>query len=405
LNVKYEKEIRFCLGCAMVTLPDGKETARRCKEYDYSGKTILSVKDYARRMEAEIRRVKNLPAGGSGWVFDAAPSIVFEDDNLNRLNRVGDKTRDQLLKLGYDKVGDLKGLSDDLVIQLHGKLSRVPLAGLVAAVEQASTECQEGERPEKVDYRQHDNPYEARYGNNWESELKKATQMQAYVCVTDMIEHIVQESKAAMEGTAHEEDWMFYHDALSLMTAADSIEWMREKDYLRRWILPEADLVHSDDPSLKAYANRPVGNSPENMPWDLNLNQDCKLSLEHNIMLTQDLPEKDHRKFSISTPKQGSHAFRRVLDYVPSEERMIHDIKKVVESMKTVREAKGVYVSGLGDRTGRRREAMDPYKRKGNNPSGKRKQAKDDYDDRRFVHPDASAASKVKIETSLAAHS
>jgi hypothetical protein len=78
---------------------------------------------------------------------------------------------------------------------------------------------------------------------------------------------------------------------------------------------------------------------------------------------------------------------------------MINDIKKVVESMKTVRENKGVYVSGLGDHTGRRREAMDhPYKRKGNNPSGKRKQAKD-------VHPDASAASKVNIETSLAAHS
>jgi hypothetical protein len=78
-------------------------------------------------------------------------------------------------------------------------------------------------------------------------------------------------------------------------------------------------------------------------------------------MLTQDLPETDHLKFSISTPKRGSHAFRRVLDYVPLEERMIRDIKKVVESTKTVREAKGVYVSGLGDHTRRRREAMDPY--------------------------------------------
>jgi hypothetical protein len=81
----------------MVTLPDGRESARRCNQYDYSGKTILLVRDYARRMEAEIRRVKHLPAGGSGWVFDAAPGIVFEDDNLNRLNGVGDKTRDQLL--------------------------------------------------------------------------------------------------------------------------------------------------------------------------------------------------------------------------------------------------------------------------------------------------------------------
>jgi hypothetical protein len=142
-----------------------------------TGKTILSVQDYARRLEAEIRRVKNLPAGGSGWVFDTAPGIVFEDDNLNCLNGVGDKTRDQLLKLGYDKVGDLKGLSDDLVIQLNGKLSRVPLAGLIAAVEQASTECQEGvgASREGADYRQHDNPYETRYKNNWKSDNANAS--------------------------------------------------------------------------------------------------------------------------------------------------------------------------------------------------------------------------------------
>jgi hypothetical protein len=60
------------------------------------------MKEYARQMEAEMGQVKNLLAGGSGGVFDAAPDIVFkQDDNLDRLNGVGDKTRDQLIKCGH----------------------------------------------------------------------------------------------------------------------------------------------------------------------------------------------------------------------------------------------------------------------------------------------------------------
>jgi hypothetical protein len=30
-----------------------------------------------------------------------------------------------------------------------------------------------------------------------------------------------------MKGTTHEKDWVFYHDALSLMTANETMEWMK----------------------------------------------------------------------------------------------------------------------------------------------------------------------------------
>jgi hypothetical protein len=42
-----------------------------------------------------------------------------------------------------------------------------------------------------------------------------------------------------MEGTEQEDDWCFYHDALSLMTAKEMILWMKAKKNYKWWILPE----------------------------------------------------------------------------------------------------------------------------------------------------------------------
>ena len=30
------------------------------------------------------------------------------------------------------------------------------------------------------------------------------------------------------DGTPHEKDWMFYHDALSQLTNKDTVEWMKK---------------------------------------------------------------------------------------------------------------------------------------------------------------------------------
>ena len=99
--------------------------------------------------------------------------------------------------------------------------------------------------------------------------------MSAYVSIADMIEFMAAESKRVMKGTYHEDDWFFYHDALSLMTAKCTIKWMQKKDYLRRWLLP-VNQLGANDKDLKSYLGRPVGNSPEMMPWDCSRNKDLK---------------------------------------------------------------------------------------------------------------------------------
>ena len=71
------------------------------------------------------------------------------------------------------------------------------------------------------------------------------------------------------------DNWMFFHDALSLMTAESCKLWMERRGILKHWILPECGL-HQDQPGLKDYWHRPVGNSPELMPWDCSLNKDLQ---------------------------------------------------------------------------------------------------------------------------------
>jgi hypothetical protein len=59
--------------------------------------------------------------------------------------------------------------------------------------------------PEKTDYRKADNPWKARYGNNWEKKL-----MALVLCLP----------------TVRLKPW-WYHDALSLLTANEMLAWMK----------------------------------------------------------------------------------------------------------------------------------------------------------------------------------
>jgi hypothetical protein len=102
------------------------------------------------------------------------------------------------------------------------------------------------------------------------------------------------------KSTTHEHDWLFYHDALSLLTAQETVSWMKEQGYYKRWVLPKLGL-HSDDPDLKQYRGWPVGNSPENTPWDTSLNKDLHDVVKYHVLATADI-EKTHTSRSTSSP-------------------------------------------------------------------------------------------------------
>lgn len=146
-----------------------------------------------------------------------------------------------------------------------------------------------GAPPAVIDWRRHDHPYKARYGDKWFEEIKKSKTFKGTSCITEMIEHIWTEAEKFFSNTSHKDTWWVYHDALSIMCEKGCIEWMREKGYLQRWILPELGL--NDD--IGSYGGRPVGNCPEYMPWDSCLNKDVHETVRRHCVLSRATLSRD----------------------------------------------------------------------------------------------------------------
>ena len=92
------------------------------------------------------------------------------------------------------------------------------------------------------------------------------------------------EAEKLMKWSVHEDYLFIVHDALVLMTAKETINWMKQKGYLHHWLLPLNGLQYGTP-----YAVRPVGNSPEFMPLDNSLNRDILQSLRFHCVLSHSI--------------------------------------------------------------------------------------------------------------------
>ena len=162
------------------------------------------------------------------------------------------------------------------------------------------------------------------------------------------------QTKRMMVGTTHQDDWFFYHDALSLMISKGTMDWMEKtvidgvsiKD---RWLVPQNGVNGGT-----VYEGRPVGNSPEFMPLDNSLNADIKRSHDYHCVVTWHCATGDRRKFSMSTPRLIARGIRRLLENkdggVPNSERIMNDCDKALDAMYTVYLAGGCIIPELADR-------------------------------------------------------
>ena len=219
--------------------------------------------------------------------------------------------------------------------------------------------------PPPKHHRRDVNPYRSKFGDNWKHHCDK-TALKNQACITDLIDHMFETTKKFFNPNGGDKnEWWVYHDALSLMTANESIKYMKDKGYYRHWILPERDLMNDGTGKLKFYANKPVGNSPEVMPLDCSLNWVLHSSVAKHVVLTKHLDNGDENKFSTATPKEGLAAYKRVWEFemddsskqdtgAPTGKNIGVDVCRVIESMIIILKNGGVIVPGLGDRPGRR---------------------------------------------------
>ena len=111
------------------------------------------------------------------------------------------------------------------------------------------------------DHRKAKNLYHSRYGEGWVEKLKYSMAMSKFFCITDLIRFMMNKAEMLMKGSVHEDDFYIVHNDLVLRTAKETINWMKEKGHLHRWLLLLNGLQDGTP-----YSGRPVGNSPEFMP-------------------------------------------------------------------------------------------------------------------------------------------
>jgi hypothetical protein len=349
---KYTKEARFCLGVGVIKNDEGEYVGKKTPAFSYTMKTVVGITKWNQLSNIEFKRVSNIKLKGktSPWIVDTRPDddVFYEEDSLMCLPGMGQTTLERIHECNPNivTIKDLRTMNHDDIKHIRG----------INKFFDKANKAKEGSCPYScVDHRKAANPYESRYGSDWETHLKQATALSPYVNIKDIILYMCDESQTLMEGTTHQDSWFFYHDALSLMTNKTTKDWMRQtmfrgKSIFSRWLVPQNNLQINT-----TYHERPVGNSPEFMPLDNSLNHDLKSSHLHHCAVTAHLPNNDLRKHSMSTPKLIERGILRIWNNPmgpPSSERIIHDCFLVLDAFDQVYKAKGAMVPGLCDRNG-----------------------------------------------------
>ena len=83
--------------------------------------------------------------------------------------------------------------------------------------------------------------------------MKSSSSMSKFCCITDLIRFMMKEEENLMKGSVNEDDFFIIHDALVLMTAKETIQWTKEKNYYHHWLLPMNGLQDGTP-----YAGRPL---------------------------------------------------------------------------------------------------------------------------------------------------
>ena len=87
------------------------------------------------------------------------------------------------------------------------------------------------------DHRKAKNLYISSYGKRWVDKLKSSTAMSKLCCITNLIRFMMNEAEKVIKGSVYEEYFFIVHNDSVLMTAKETINWMRKNFYLHQWLL------------------------------------------------------------------------------------------------------------------------------------------------------------------------
>ena len=202
--------------------------------------------------------------------------------------------------------------------------------------------------------------YKGRWPDTWEVELRAAVKTDGFVCVTELMDHVIDESERVYKGTVAEGKFFIFHDCLLQWWTPEAQKHMTARGYEHRQMRilpPTCAKVH------KRYQLKLVGDSPEL----------CRGLDSHGFA---DLDAAVTLNCSLATYYPIGHAMRAKwnlgnvdalwtcmaetwMKCAPTSGRFVEDIMKIVPVLDKIIEAKGGVVPDEFYRTGRRYRRVD----------------------------------------------
>jgi|AntAceMinimDraft_1070359.scaffolds.fasta_scaffold22423_1 hypothetical protein len=192
--------------------------------------------------------------------------------------------------------------------------------------------------------------YEERWPDTWQAEVR-ARVNKDWCCITDIMDHVIDESTKAYAGTEHADDFFIFHDGLSAWWEKGAQEHMKERGFEHRQIRNITANVGN------RYAYKIVGDSPEMCrALDSHGFADLKRAIISYASLTSIYDQDDPRRFSLGTPAEILRAIRRAWTVAPTSKRIVEDILELPSVLDKIIEHGGCCVPDDALRHGRRLE-------------------------------------------------
>jgi hypothetical protein len=191
--------------------------------------------------------------------------------------------------------------------------------------------------------------YEARYGDVWLDHVKIALAKgdHGLICVTELMQHAIDEGDRLFEDTEYADTWWLFHDHLSAWWEKEAQEYLAERGFRDRQLRAWGE-TNSEFPR---YHESLVGNRPEMMPLDFHLFEDLHVHLDRNVILTSSKPKgppDDPCKFGrycAGTPTELSHSLELTWAEHPTSERIVEDISRLPLVIDQIIEHRGSLVA------------------------------------------------------------
>ena len=110
LNVKYENEGQFGLGCAKVIRknnnPKNLPSGVTCKRFFYLGKLLISLKDFNSKLNLEIKRIASLLTK-TVLLYIKNKKELYQNQGVDKLPGLGKKGKESFAKAGIKTLGEL----------------------------------------------------------------------------------------------------------------------------------------------------------------------------------------------------------------------------------------------------------------------------------------------------------